>query len=234
MGWRFRKSFKILPGVRWNLGKRGSSLSLGGRGVTVNVSKRGTRTTLGIPGTGLSYSTSTKHSANPPPLPPNMPKGKRSGKWFYIVAGVFGFVWLIGLISNSETNRTSRTATPDVADVPAASEPTATPAPAPTAVPTPEVRKALAVPIARAQAVTQSSERPDNYTPDSLILTADVSFPVRTGAVQTGLRGVRKGTRVKLYKISGTSVIVQYEGMAAAIPAYQTDLLDRMTGQVSD
>ena len=56
MGWRFRKSIKIMPGVRINLSKTGVSTSLGGRGATVNVSKRGVRGTAGIPGTGLSYS----------------------------------------------------------------------------------------------------------------------------------------------------------------------------------
>lgn len=56
MGFRFRKSFKIAPGVRMNVSRRGVSTSLGGRGATVNLSKRGTRMTVGIPGTGLSYS----------------------------------------------------------------------------------------------------------------------------------------------------------------------------------
>lgn len=56
MGFRFRKSFKIAPGVRWNVRLRGSSLSIGGRGATLNVSKRGTPATYSIPGTGISYS----------------------------------------------------------------------------------------------------------------------------------------------------------------------------------
>jgi hypothetical protein len=58
MGWRFRKSFKIIPGVRLNVGSKGvTSLSLGGRGVTLNLGKRGTTTTLSLLGTGLSYRT---------------------------------------------------------------------------------------------------------------------------------------------------------------------------------
>ena len=56
MGFRFRKSIKLMPGVRINLSKTGVSTSLGGRGATVNVSKRGVRGTVGIPGSGLSYS----------------------------------------------------------------------------------------------------------------------------------------------------------------------------------
>jgi hypothetical protein len=57
MGWRFRRSIKILPGVRWNFGKRSSSLSVGGRGYHVTVGPRGVRRTIGLPGTGLSYTT---------------------------------------------------------------------------------------------------------------------------------------------------------------------------------
>ena len=72
MGWRYRRSFKILPGLRMNVGSRGvTSFSLGGRGVTVNMSKRGTKTTYSLPGTGISYQTQTKRQQalrSPPPV----------------------------------------------------------------------------------------------------------------------------------------------------------------------
>ena len=61
---RFRKSLKIMPGVRINLSKSGVSTSLGGRGATVNVSKRGVRSTLSVPGTGLSWSSNSGWSEN--------------------------------------------------------------------------------------------------------------------------------------------------------------------------
>jgi Protein of unknown function (DUF4236) len=56
MAFRFRKSFKLVPGVRVNLSKRGASLSLGGRGFTTNLSSRGVRQTFSLPGTGMSWS----------------------------------------------------------------------------------------------------------------------------------------------------------------------------------
>lgn len=56
MGFRFRKSIKIAPGLKVNLGLKGASLSIGGKGATVNVGKNGVRGTVGIPGTGISYS----------------------------------------------------------------------------------------------------------------------------------------------------------------------------------
>jgi hypothetical protein len=56
MGLRFRKSFRVLPGVKINLSKTGTSLSLGGRGASVNLGRKRVRTTVGLPGSGLSYS----------------------------------------------------------------------------------------------------------------------------------------------------------------------------------
>jgi len=61
MGWRYRRSVKLLPGARVNISKTGTSLSVGRRGATVNIGKRGVRSTFGIPGTGISYV--TQHSS---------------------------------------------------------------------------------------------------------------------------------------------------------------------------
>ena len=64
---RFRRSIKIAPGIRWNLGKRSSSISFGGKGFHYTVGgPRGSRTTVGIPGTGLSYTETSGHSSRSP------------------------------------------------------------------------------------------------------------------------------------------------------------------------
>ena len=55
MGFRFRWSKSILPGIRLNLSKSGASVSLGRRGFWYTIGSKGTRTTIGIPGTGLSW-----------------------------------------------------------------------------------------------------------------------------------------------------------------------------------
>jgi hypothetical protein len=58
MSLRFRKSIKIMPGVRINVSKSGISTSIGVKGATVNLKPgRKARATVGIPGTGLSYTT---------------------------------------------------------------------------------------------------------------------------------------------------------------------------------
>ena len=56
MGFRFRKSFKIAPGVRVNVGKKSVGISAGVKGARVSVNSKGRVTkTVGLPGTGISY-----------------------------------------------------------------------------------------------------------------------------------------------------------------------------------
>lgn len=60
MGIKFRKSIKLGP-ARINLSKSGVGYSVGGKGVRVTKKAGGgTRTTVGIPGTGISYSSDSK------------------------------------------------------------------------------------------------------------------------------------------------------------------------------
>lgn len=74
MGFRFRKSIKIAPGVKVNFGKKSVGMSIGNKyaGVSVN-SRTGARARVSAPGTGLSYSTkigsSTAPRADRAPLP---------------------------------------------------------------------------------------------------------------------------------------------------------------------
>lgn len=60
MAMKFRKSIKLAPGVRLNLGKSSAGLSIGGKGLRYSINTRGRKTTtVGIPGTGISYSSSS-------------------------------------------------------------------------------------------------------------------------------------------------------------------------------
>jgi tetratricopeptide (TPR) repeat protein len=63
---RIRRSVRIGPGVKLNLNKRSVGLTVGGRGGHYSVNTRGQRTTtVGLPGTGISYidrSTSRRRS----------------------------------------------------------------------------------------------------------------------------------------------------------------------------
>jgi hypothetical protein len=71
MGWRFRQSFTVIPGLRLNLSKSGLSASIGGSPFTLNIGPHGVQGTASIPGTGLSY---RQHLTNPPTVPqPSLP-----------------------------------------------------------------------------------------------------------------------------------------------------------------
>ena len=60
MGFRFRKSIKVLPGVRLNLSKRGIGTSVGVKGLHVSTGPSGPRVSASIPGTGIYASKSLK------------------------------------------------------------------------------------------------------------------------------------------------------------------------------
>ncbi len=57
MGFRFRRTVKLLPGVRLNLSRSGVSTTVGVRGASVTVGKKGTYANVGLPGSGVSYRT---------------------------------------------------------------------------------------------------------------------------------------------------------------------------------
>jgi len=56
MGFRFSRRISLFKGLRLNLSKTGTSVSVGGRGAWLTFGKKGTRATVGIPGTGMSWS----------------------------------------------------------------------------------------------------------------------------------------------------------------------------------
>lgn len=63
MGFKFRKSVKIAPGVKLNFNKKSTGITFGGKGVHYTINSKGKRTkSVGIPGTGLYYSTSSAGS----------------------------------------------------------------------------------------------------------------------------------------------------------------------------
>lgn len=111
MGFRFRKSVKIAPGVRVNFGKKSSSISFGKKGARYTVSSTGRRTsTFGIPGTGLSYSTSSKKKKKSPKEKPviqnneNLNKAKLNPlaiRIFILIVAVVMFIYGIVNITSS-------------------------------------------------------------------------------------------------------------------------------------
>jgi hypothetical protein len=89
---RFRRSIRIAPGIRVNLGLHGAGLSVRPRGLHVGVNRRGMYTSAGIPGTGLYAVHHIRSSAKQHPSV----AGSATG---CIVA--IGFVILIVLVRES-------------------------------------------------------------------------------------------------------------------------------------
>ena len=55
MPFRFRRTFKILPGVKINVSKSGMSVTVGPKGYHLTFGKQGVRQTIDFPGEGLSH-----------------------------------------------------------------------------------------------------------------------------------------------------------------------------------
>lgn len=72
MGWRFFRRLRIGPGLWLNLSKGGVSLSAGVRGMRATFGRDRNRLTVGLPGTGLSFTKTAprasrgRQGANPP------------------------------------------------------------------------------------------------------------------------------------------------------------------------
>lgn len=61
MSFQFRKSKKIAPGTRLNIGKKSAGISTGVKGARVSVNSKGRATfSASIPGTGIRYRKSVK------------------------------------------------------------------------------------------------------------------------------------------------------------------------------
>jgi len=119
MGFRFRRSVKILPGIRLNFSRRGISTSIGVRGAHVTLGKNGVRTTVGLPGSGLSYTHLERpyhHAANPAAPYAPAETGAPHGSAFR------GLMW-IGLIVFILAFAFGRPADHPPVQVPAAAEP---------------------------------------------------------------------------------------------------------------
>ena len=114
MGLRFRRSIKIAPGVKLNLNKNSVSATIGKKGAHYTINSKGKKTaTIGVPGTGLSYTTSSSgkknkgnnsHSCNEksegaPELPNGGKKKKKHG-----CLTVFIVMFILGIICNALTD----------------------------------------------------------------------------------------------------------------------------------
>jgi hypothetical protein len=93
MGLRFYRRIKLFPGVRLNISRSGVSTSVGVRGAHVTIGHGETRETIGLPGSGLSYThvegARKSHGdgaqqAQLPPVAEPLPRGRAWRGWLWI------------------------------------------------------------------------------------------------------------------------------------------------------
>lgn len=99
MGFRFRKSIRLFPGVRINLSTRGVSTSIGAAPFTVNIGRRGVRSTASIPGTGLSYSQLHNPSGKGADHQATAPSAG-GGAWLVVLLIAGGMVWALAALGS--------------------------------------------------------------------------------------------------------------------------------------
>ncbi len=108
MGFRFRKSFKIAPGVKLNMNKKSTGITFGGKGVHYTLNSKGKNTfSAGVPGTGLYYTSTNGGSKKP-----NTSKAKGNNMkwykkpiWIIVLAFLFPFIGLYLLWKHTNWNK---------------------------------------------------------------------------------------------------------------------------------
>ena len=167
MGFRFRKSIK-LGGLRVNLSKSGIGYSVGGKGYRyTKKAGGGTRTTLSIPGTGISH---VSESSGPKAGTPhraastdtkegmNVKKSKKNGKLGPILAVLLCILALVSCFGGSDEEATAAPTEPSktlmqsepTAPTEATELPTEAQTDAPTAPPTEPPTEAPTEPLTEA------------------------------------------------------------------------------------
>lgn len=135
MGLRFQKSVKIASGMRLNLGTKSASISVGGKGGRYTINSNGRRTaSIGIPGTGISYSKSTnktnkidKSAVNPSLNSQKLNNSsgsekKKNTKWWVWALVIIFVIGLFG--SCSENNSAPAAETTSAVETESIEEPT--------------------------------------------------------------------------------------------------------------
>ena len=99
MGLRFRKTIKAGP-VNINLSKSGIGASVGVKGARVTRTAAGkTRTTVGIPGTGISYTSESSHEKSSGPYHSSGPQKPGGRKPRHVAAWIFSIFFLISFFT---------------------------------------------------------------------------------------------------------------------------------------
>ncbi len=144
MPWRFRRSVKVLPGVKLNFSKSGVSTTVGGRGFKKTYGHGQERTTFGLPGTGVSYTTVKNRKPRPKFSEQSRPVQVATIIIMVLILGVCVFCCIGPVVGALNGSSTASNPTP-TAPALVGNAATATATPQPTATPKPKSCKYPAV-----------------------------------------------------------------------------------------
>lgn len=108
MGFRFRKSFKIAPGIKLNMNKKSTGITFGSKGVHYTMNSKGKNTfSAGVPGTGLYYTSTSGGSKKPnaSKLRGSNMKWYKKPIWIIVLAFLFPFIGLYLLWKHTNWNK---------------------------------------------------------------------------------------------------------------------------------
>lgn len=212
---RLFRRIKIAPGVTINVSKSGLSTSFGPKGAKVTVGKRGIRRTVGIPGTGMYYTSLSKpslksatpmSSADQTAAPSAIGGGWSLRTWIGILIAVVILAALVGSSLGGNSAGPSPTVPPAALGVIGQARPATTQVPTvPTATSSATSAAATAKPTATPKPTTKPKSRP-TAVPTSTKLAVRVSS--RTASVS---RNSTASVSIKTSPNSRCSIEVDYK-----------------------
>lgn len=201
MAFRFRRSVKIAPGVRLNIGKKSTSVRIGPKGLGYTISSTGQkRVSTGIPGTGISYSQRLEAAARPSPARPIEARRKSSAGTtaLWLLAILFGLGWCASRLPPASDPPPISTALPSPAPSVEDQSPTVSAPDPPALVSSPVRPPPPAAPAIKTLYTTTNVRLRDGPSTEALILwTAPPGTEVQSsemdGAWHLVSAGARKG-----------------------------------------
>jgi hypothetical protein len=95
---RFYRRMKIFPGLSVNVSKSGPSLTFGVRGAHVTVGHNGIRRTVGIPGTGLYYTSHSGYHTGVHSAHVESPITEQQQAAAHTAAGALALIVMLGIV----------------------------------------------------------------------------------------------------------------------------------------
>ncbi|HEY8636691.1 MAG TPA: DUF4236 domain-containing protein [Candidatus Limnocylindrales bacterium] len=234
---RLFRRIKIAPGVTINVSKSGLSTSFGPKGAKITVGKRGIRRTVGIPGTGMYYTSLSSPDrksaipvatdAAPPAAGAPTTWGIRS--WVGVLIVVVFLAAVVGSCLGGKTADPAPTSPPAALGLAGQASPfNSTLAPAPTALASPSTTSA---PATKKPTVTPKPTSKPRPKPTPMPTTSKLAVKV-TALTASVPRNSTAMVSIKTSAGARCSIVVKYES-GPSTAAGLVDKTANSTGAIS-